>query len=156
MSEDVTFLEKQYMGFNRFGLMRRMVITLFCFVFYFTSDDTQGNTADIFFYLGIGILVMSAGALLISHLETRIEGNTLTLIGPMTHKKVVIEMSDISDVVVMPYSKFLMNRPMFNLHRKNARRFYTHGNGCVEFTANGERIKLGTQRAEELKRILDK
>lgn len=130
---------------------------LFCFLFYFASDDTQGDTADLFFYLGMGILVMSAAAMLISHLETKVDGHKLILSGPMTHKRVEMDIKGISDIRIEPYSKFLMNRPMFNLHRKNSRRFYTHGNGCVSFISpDGEHIKLGTQRPEELKRALEK
>jgi hypothetical protein len=157
MAQQPLFYEKQYLGFNRFGLVRRMVIMLFCFLFYFASDDTQGDTADLFFYLGIGILVMSGGAMLVSHLETKITKNTITLSGPMTHRKVEMELTGVSDIQVMPYSRFIMNRPMFNLHRNRARRFYTHGTMCVEFTsASGETIKLGSQRPEELKRALEK
>ena len=157
MSHNYAFLEKQYLGFNRFGLVRRMVIMLFCFIFYFASDDTQGDTADLFFYIGIVILVMSGGAMLISHLETKIDGNKLVLSGPMTHRKVEMDIKGISDIKVEPYSKFLMNRPMFNLHKKDARRFYTHGIHCVAFNSpDAENIKLGTQRPEELKRALEK
>ncbi len=156
MSHNYAFLEKQYLGFNRFGLVRRIVIMLFCFIFYFASDDTQGDTADLFFYLGMGILVISGGAMLISHLETKVDGNNLILSGPMTHKKVKIDVTSISEISIEPYSKFLMNRPMFNLHRKDARRFYTHGNRCVSFISpDGENMKIGTQRPEELKRALE-
>ncbi|GAB5540074.1 MAG: hypothetical protein Salg2KO_21770 [Salibacteraceae bacterium] len=156
MSQEPLFYEKQYLGFNRFGLVRRMVIILFCFIFYFASGDTQGDTADLFFYLGVGILVMSGGAMLISHLETRIEGKKLILKGPMTHRRVEMELSGVTNIEVKPYSKFIMNRPMFNLHRNKARRFYTHGAMCVEFTSpEGETIKLGSQRPEGLKSAIE-
>jgi hypothetical protein len=156
MSTEVKYHEKQYLGFNRFGLLRRIVIMLFCFLFYFASDDDQGDTANLFFYVGIAILVMSGIAMLISHLETNIIGSKLILSGPMTHKKVELELNGISNIHIRPYSKFIMNRPMFNLHRNNARRFYTHGNMCVEFTTSeGEVIRLGSQRPEGLKRSLE-
>lgn len=149
------FHEKQYLGFNRFGIMRRIVIVVFCFLFFFASED-EGDTANLFFYLGMFILVISAGAMMVSHLETRVKDGKLLLTGPMTHRRVEMDLSGISDISVEPYSKFMMNRPMFNLHRKNARRFYTHGNKCVQFTAaDGEVIKLGSQRPEELKRALE-
>lgn len=156
MSPEANYHEKQYLGFNRFGLLRRIIIMLFCFIFYFVSDDEQGDTANLFFYLGIGILVISGGAMLVSHLETKIIGSTLILSGPMTHKKVEIDLAGITNIHTRPYSKFIMNRPMFNLHRKNARRFYTHGTMCVEFTAkDGEVFRIGSQRAEGLKRALE-
>lgn len=153
---DKEFHEKQYLGFNRFGLVRRIVIMAFCFAFYFASGDEAMN-GELFFYLGMFILVLSGLALLIQHLETVVNDGKLRLIGPMTFKEVEINLSDIEKVEIAPYSKFLMNRPMFNLHRRGQLRFYTHGNMCVRITLkDGQLIKLGTQRPDALKKALDK
>jgi hypothetical protein len=156
VTEQLVFQETQYLGFNRFGLVRRMVIMLFCFLFYFASEDTKGETADLFFYLGLGILVMSGGAMMFAHLKTEVKGKKLILKGPITHRRVELDLNGIESVEVKPYSRFIMNRPMFNLHKKNARRFYTHGAMCIEFTsADGEVVKVGSQRPEELKRAIE-
>lgn len=156
MATHPDFHERQYLGFNRFGLVRRIVIVLFCFVFYLVSEDTTGNTADLFFYLGLIILAMSAGAMLVSHLDTTLTGTTLKLVGPMTFRQVEMDIKGITEINVKPYSNFLMSRPMFNLHRKDARRFYTHGKWCVEFTTSeGETVLLGSQRPKELKQALE-
>jgi hypothetical protein len=157
MQTTFDFNERQYLGFNRFGLLRRMTIMLFCFVFYFVSENTEDETADLFFFLGILVLIISAGAMMVSHLHTTLIGKSLILVGPMTFRKVEMDVSSTSNIEVKPYSNFIMNRPMFNLHRKDARRFYTHGKWCVEFnSADGELIKLGTQRPTELKAALEK
>lgn len=155
MSTKRLYHEKQYLGFNRFGMLRRMIVILFCFLFYFVSED-KGDSAELFFYIGIALLIMSAGAMLVSHLETRLEGTNLHLIGPMTFKEVHLDLTDIRQLKVKPYSRFMLNRPMFNLHRRGSIRFYTHGKWCVEFvTAEGETVRLGTQRPEQLRAVLE-
>jgi len=148
------FHERQFLGYNRFSLIRRMTVMLFCFLFYYVADE-KDNTRDLFFYLGVILLVISAAAMLISHLDTRIEGSTLWLRGPMTFRKVTLDLVGIKRVQIQPYSRFLLNRPVFNLHRHDSIRFYTHGRWSVEFvTRKDELIRLGTQRPEELKRVL--
>ena len=112
---------------------------------------------ETFLLLAIVILVLSIASLLIQHLETRLDGSKLTLIGPMTFKKVEMDLDGIKYVEVKPYSKFLLNRPMFNLHKKNSQRFFTYGHWCVEFeTKDGQVVTLGTQRPNGLKEILSK
>jgi hypothetical protein len=148
--------ERQYLGFNRFGIIRRTVIALFCLIFYYAAeaDDQMKN---LFFLLAIAILALSLLSMLIQHLETRLDGHTLTLIGPMTFKKVELDLQDLKYVNVRPYSKLMLNRPMFNLHRKGSIRFFTYGQWCVEFeTKDGEKVLLGTQRPNGLKEILSK
>ncbi|MEX2597220.1 MAG: hypothetical protein WEC59_09870 [Salibacteraceae bacterium] len=156
MTTKYDFHEKQYLGYNRFGIIRRTVIALFCLVFYYAAEaDDQMKSA--FFILAVAILFMSLVSILIQHLETRLEGSTLTLIGPMTFKKVQLDLTDIKNLTVKPYSRLILNRPLFNLHRKNSLRFYTHGKWCVEFeTKDGDVITLGTQRPDGLKEILSK
>ena len=108
MEASFDFHEKQYLGFNRFGILRRIVLVVFCFLFYFASED-EGDTADLFFYLGMFILVISAGAMMVSHLETQVTRGKLTLVGPMTHRRVEMDLSGIRDIEVAPYSRFMMN-----------------------------------------------
>lgn len=150
------YFERQYLGFNRFGLVRRMVIAIFCFVFYFVSDESVLNR-DLFFYIGLFVLALSAAALLLKHLETKIDGNKLILNGTMTSKQVEFDLTNLQAIEVLPYSRFLMNRPLFNLHRRGQLRFYTHGTMAVRFTlSDGQIVKLGTQRPEALKDALRK
>lgn len=156
MPNNFEYSERQYLGFNRFGLIRRMVIMLFCFVFYFVSDEAALNR-DLFFYIGLFVLVLSAGALLINHLTTQIKDGKLRLIGPMTFKEVEFDLKNLREVEIRPYSRFVMNRPMFNWHRKGQLRFYTHGSMCILFKMeDGQVVKLGTQRPDALKAALGK
>jgi hypothetical protein len=150
------YSEKQYLGYNRFGIIRRTVIALFCLAVYFMSE-VDDQMKETFLLLAIVILVLSIASLLIQHLETRLDGSKLTLIGPMTFKKVEMDLDGLKYVEVKPYSKFLLNRPMFNLHKKNSQRFFTYGHWCVEFeTKDGQVVTLGTQRPNGLKEILSK
>lgn len=156
MATKYDYSEKQYLGYNRFGIIRRTVIALFCLVFYYASEAGD-KMKETFLLLAIVILVLSVASLLIQHLETRLDGSKLTLIGPMTFKKVELDMEGIKYVEVKPYSRFLLNRPMFNLHKNNSQRFFTHGHWCVEFeTKDGQVVTLGTQRPNGLKEILSK
>lgn len=156
MAHKYDYHERQYLGFNRFGIIRRTVIALFCLIFYYASE-TDDEMKDLFFLLAIVILALSLISMLIQHLETRLDGSTLTLIGPMTFKKVTLDVEGLQSLEVKPYSRLRLNRPMFNLHRKGSIRFFTYGKWCVEFvTKDGERIRLGTQRPNGLKEILSK
>jgi len=150
------FHEKQFLGYNRFGVVRRTVVALFCLIFYFVAD-TDEQMANVFFYLAIAILVLSALSMMLLHLETIIDGKTMRLNGPMTFRKVEFDISTFKTIRIEAYSRLAMNRPMFNLHWKNSLRFYTYGKWCVVIeTKDGQIIRLGTQRPEGLKEIVSK
>lgn len=156
MAIEYDYHERQFLGFNRFGIIRRTVIALFCLIFYYAAeaDDEMKN---LFFLLAIVILALSLLSMLIQHLETRLSGSQLTLIGPMTFKKVVLDLEGLKYVEVKPYSRLMLNRPMFNLHRDGTIRFFTYGKWCVEFeTKDGQKVRLGTQRPNGLKEIFSK
>lgn len=154
MATKYDYHERQFLGFNRFGIIRRTVIALFCLAFYYASD-AQDEIKNLFFILAVVVLALSLISLLIQHLETRLEGSKLTLIGPMTFRKVELDLEGLQSVEVKPYSSLALNRPLFNLHRKGTVRFFTYGKWCVEFvTRDGETIRLGTQRPNGLKEIL--
>jgi hypothetical protein len=156
MAPKYDYHEKQYLGYNRFGIISRTVIALFCLVFYYASE-AQDQMKNLFFLLAIVILGVSLLSLLIQHLETRLDGNTLTLIGPMTFRKVNIDLDGLKSVEVEPYSRLRLNRPMFNLHRNGSVRFFTYGKWCVVIkTKEDEVIRLGTQRPNGLKEILNR
>ena len=153
MSE-LDYREKQYLGMNRFGLIRRMVITIFCFVFYFVANEHDVNR-DLFFYLGMFVLSLSALAVLMKHTEIIVKAGKVRLVGPMTFKEVEFNAADIEKCEVIPYSRFLLNRPIFNLHRKGQIKFFTHGRMALLITfKDGTIFRLGTQRPDALRTIL--
>ena len=152
---DFDFHEKQYLGYNRFGIIRRTVIVLFCLgIYYFNGEN--GPDRNVFFLLAIVVLVLSMVSLLIKHLDTKISGSELTLLGPMTHKRVELDLIGTKNIEITPFSPFLLNRPIFNLHRKETLRFFTHGKWSVEFTTSeGKVVRLGTQRPFVLKQAIE-
>ncbi len=156
MATKYDYHERQFLGFNRFGIIRRTVIALFCLIFYYAAE-ADDQMKSLFFLLAIVILALSLLSMLIQHLETRLDGSKLTLIGPMTFKKVSLDLEGLKSVEVKPYSRLMLNRPMFNLHRAGTIRFFTYGKWCIEFeTKDGEKVRLGTQRPNGLKEILSK
>lgn len=69
-------------------------------------------------------------------------------------KKVNIDLNNITGVEKAQFhSRF--NNPMYNLHFKGTVRFYTSGKDAVVLThKDGLRYMIGSQRADELLRIL--
>ena len=54
------------------------------------------------------------------------------------------------------YSKYIINRSVYNLHFKGRIRFYTRGPDAVELTDKDGLIYLiGSQKAEELTRVIN-
>lgn len=148
------FSEVQHLGHNRYGILRRSVVMLFCFVFYYVSSS-ESKTAEIFFYLGIAMLVLNMLALSVAHLRTEISGTKISLRGALSFRKAEFDLEGLRSAESKPFSRFLLNRPIFNLHRRGAHHFFTHGHWCVKFeTRHGEVVKLGTQRPAELLKVL--
>ena len=54
------------------------------------------------------------------------------------------------------YSKYILNRSVYNLHLKGTIRFYTRGVDAVELTDKDGLIYLiGSQKSEELARVIN-
>ena len=156
MSEETLFEEKQYLGYNPLSLYRRLLLSLFCFALYWWKSHNNKN-GDLFFWLGIGIIVVSLLMRYILHMRTVVNPTTLQLSGLWTTRKVLISLRDIVKVERREYSHLRFNNPVFNLHLKGTIRFYTGGKESVELT-NREGIvyRIGTQRPAELEQVLKK
>jgi hypothetical protein len=172
MSEQQLFIEKQYMGYNKYSFLRRGVLALFCFVAYYWSEnpkpvDVSGvrigsypvqdipNSGELFFLLGMVILIISIGLFFVLHIKTVVSGNSITLDGIWTSRKVKIDLESIIQAQIIPYSTYYFNVPEYNLHRKGKIKFYTFGNEAVELTdKDGLKYIIGTQKAGELLRLV--
>jgi archaellum component FlaG (FlaF/FlaG flagellin family) len=162
MSEnnEYVFEEKQYLGYNKFSLIRRLFLALFCFLVYFYSDripqlNKVVNSADLLFFMGIAVLIISAILVFILHLHTKVMNGSIVLDGLWTSRKVKIDLNSIVDVKKVKYSRYLFNRPVYNLHRRGRIKFFTTGNDAVELTdKDGLIYIIGSQRANELVFIL--
>lgn len=148
MIDKILFEERQYLGYNKYSILRRMVLAIFCFVAYFYTEDREKN-ADLLFLLGIVLLIVSIITLFILHLKTTVYENRIELDGLWSTKKVKIDLSNIVSIEKTPYSSYILNNPVYNLHIKGTVRFYSSGNDAIQLTdKDGLIYKIGTQKQE--------
>ncbi len=151
---EVLLEEKQFLGFNHYSLLRSLVLSLFCFVAYYYTEEREKN-ADLLFLAGIVFLVISVLSIFILHLHTRIYKGSLELDGLWTTKRVKIDFSSIVKVEKTPYSNYIINSPVYNLHRNGTIFFYSSGKAAIKLTdKDGLQYVIGTQKQEEFFRIV--
>ena len=153
MAED-QFTEKQYLGMNKISLTRRMSLAIFCFVaYYWRSNHDKGG--DLFFFIGIIIMVISVLLIFVLHFKTQVVNGSIILDGLWTSRKIKIDSTSIVSAKKVKYSKYFLNRSVYNLHIKGTIRFYTRGTDAIELTDKDGLIYLiGTQKASELVRVI--
>lgn len=170
---NILFEEKQYLGHNRFSVFWRMLIALFCFLGYYWSEnpkpvDVSGihigaypvdgieNSGQIFFLMGMIILFLSAVLIYVLHIKTIVTDTSVIVDGLWTSKRVKLDLASIAEVKRVKYSKYFLNRPVYNLHTKGKIKFYTSGNDAVELTdRDGLKYLIGSQHSVELTNILN-
>lgn len=166
--EQQLFEEKQYLGSNRYSLLARTLLALFCFVAYYWSEnpkpvDVSGitigsypakdipNSGAVFFLMGIVILAASAVLIFVLHIKTVVKPGEIILNGLWTARIVKIPSANIAGLKIRHYSQYTLNRAAYNLHRNGVIRFYTWGPHAVEITdKEGLKYLVGTQRPREL------
>ena len=152
---DILFVEKQYLGLNRMSLISRMSLSIFCFIAYYWRSNHQ-KEGDLYFFIGIGIIIISIILLFILHFVTKVENRSIILEGLWTARKVKIDITSILTSEKITYSKFIFNRAVYNLHRKGRINFYTYGRNAVQLTdKDGLIYIIGSQRADELNKIIN-
>ena len=153
--EKYNFIEKQYLGLNKISLSRRMVLAIFCFVIYYLREN-QEKSGELLFFLGIFILIISFILVFVLHFETKIKNGSIILDGLWTARKIKIDLKSIRKCEKVLYSKFFLNRSVYNLHFKGTIRFYTRGSDAVKLTdKDGQVYLVGSQKSEELVRIIN-
>jgi hypothetical protein len=144
------FEEIQYLGFNTYGTLRRLVLSLLCFGLYWWKNSNEKN-GDLFFLLGVIILVISAIMLFIKHIIITVEADQLILRSYWSGKIVAINLDDITNAQESNYSKYHFNNPVFNLHLKDTIRFYTGGNQAITLTTKNNSVyRINTAKPKEL------
>jgi len=146
----VSFLEKQYLGRDYGRISIRMVLALFCFGAYYLSGS-QGQNAELFLVVGFGILIGSVIMMFVLHYKTTVYNKSIIINGIWTTKMVKIDLNSIVKVEAVPYSSFMINNPVYNLHQKGTVHFYAGGKDAVRLTdRDGLRYIIGTHRQTEL------
>jgi hypothetical protein len=152
--EKALFEEKQYLGYNKYSNIRRMVLGIFCFLAFYWSDENQ-RSADLLFLMGISIMVFSGLLTFILHLHTKVVDGSLILDGLWTAKRVKIDLNSIESARAVPSRTFMISSPVYNLHWKGNIRFYTRGREGVELIdKDGLRYVIGSQMSGQLVQII--
>jgi hypothetical protein len=150
MNHRYAFLEKQYIGRDYMRICIRLVLAAFCFAAYVYERD-RDNTQDVFLVVGFGIIGISILLLFLIHYKTIIENKSIILDGLWTAKKVKIDLNSIVSVRKDRYNNFIINNPVYNLHRKGSIRFYASGKDAIVLTdRDGLEYYIGTQRPNEM------
>ena len=148
------FIEKQYLGLNKMSLSRRIALAIFCLVAYYWREN-HDKAGELYFFIGITIMVISMILIFILHFETKIKNGSIILDGLWTSRKIKIDTLSIVTVKRVKYSKYILNMAVYNLHLKGTIRFYTRGLDAVELTDKDGLIYLiGSQKVEELTRVI--
>jgi len=150
MVTDASFSEKQYLGrdYNRISI--RAVMILFCIAAYYITEGRERN-GDLFLLVGAGIFIVSIIMLFMVHFRTTVKNKSIILNGLWTTKLVKIDLNSIVQVKRHPYSSFIINNPVYNLHQKGKIRFYASGKEAIYLTdRDGLVYIIGTQHPEEL------
>ena len=149
------FIERQYLGLNKMALTRRLSLSVFCFIAYYWMQN-NGKSGELYFTIGIAIILFSILLFFILHFETKVHNGSIILDGLWTSRKIKIDTGSLVSVKKVDYSKYLINRAVYNLHFKGTIRFYTRGNDAVELIDRDGLIYLiGSQKAEELSRVIN-
>ena len=150
MGNNYAFLEKQYIGRDYIRICIRLVMAAFCFAAYVYERD-RDNTQDLFLIVGFGIIGISIALLFLIQYQITVQDKCVIIEGLWTAKKVTIDLNSIVNVRKDVYSNFILNNPVYNLHRKGSVRFYSSGKDAVVLTdRDGMEYFIGTQRPNEL------
>jgi hypothetical protein len=159
MDKKIPFQEIQYLGSNKSSFLTRMIVALFCFCFYYWSDNSKLaiGSGNLFFIIGVVIVCISILLIFVKHFKTKVINGSVILEGLWTARKVKIELSSIKSATKERYSRFLFNKSVYNLHSKGAIRFYTRGSECAKLIdKDGLVYFIGSQRANELVHVINK
>lgn len=150
MNPPYNFVERQYLGRDMTWISVRMILALFCFIVYYLNVDHMPSR-QLFFIVGSCIIVVSIVMMYLVHYKTAVTDQNLILSGLWTTSLVKIDLASITKVEKKPYSNFVINNPVYNLHKNGKIRFYAGGKEAVWLTdRDGLIYIIGTHKQEEL------
>ncbi|WP_442795393.1 hypothetical protein [Pelobium manganitolerans] len=150
MTVHYPFHEKQYLGRDYNFISIRLVMAVFCLAAYYVTENRDRN-GDLLLLVGCGILLLSVVMLFMLHYRTVVNNKSVILDGLWTTRLVKIDLNSITKVEKVPYSKYFLNNPVYNLHRNGTIKFYAGGKDAVKLTdRDGLVYIIGTQKQSEL------
>ncbi|HMT28391.1 MAG TPA: hypothetical protein PKD91_03835 [Bacteroidia bacterium] len=154
MDHETLYEERQFIGANKSSMSLRIFLALFCFVAYYYTDVPEVN-GDLLFLLGVTILVISVLLLFVTHIHTRIYKGYILLDGAFNARKVKIQLDSIVKAEKINYSTYIINNPVYNLHREGVIKFYTGGKEAVRLTdREGLKYIIGSHKPDEFLRVI--
>jgi len=164
------FKEKQFLGYNQFYILIRLVLALFCFIAYYWSENPKPvytiignfrigsypaknipNSGELFFLMGIAIIIFSITLMFIPHFKIKGNKEQITLIKFLSKKKIEIPLQEITFVRCKKVKGNLFLGTLFNNEKQGIKNFFTNGDDAVEFTlSSGKRFLIGTNKPMEL------
>lgn len=150
MTDQYPFHEKQYLGRDYNFISIRMVMAVFCLVAYWVTENRDRN-GDLLLLVGCVILLLSVIMLFLLHYRTIVNNKSVILDGLWTTRLVKIDLNSIVKIEKVPYSKYFLNNPVYNLHRNGTIKFYAGGKDAIKLTdRDGLIYIIGTQKQTEL------
>lgn len=150
MSQENIFKERQYLGRDKSWISIRLTLALFCFIAYYLNMDHLASR-QLFFIVGACIMLVSIVMMYLLHYQTLVSPQNITISGLWTTSLVKIDLSAIVKIEVKPYSRFVFNNPVYNLHKNGKIRFYAGGKDAVWLTdRDGLIYIIGSQKPEAL------
>jgi heme/copper-type cytochrome/quinol oxidase subunit 4 len=154
MSAKPIFIEKQYLGREFIPITIRLVLSMVCFAAYFMTD--AGDRNNLLVVVGFAIIIISILMGFLLHFSTRVMNKSVLLDGLWTTRLIKIDLNSIVKAEKGPYSKYLFNNPVYNLHSKGAIRFYTAGNDAIHLTdRDGLVYVIGSRHVNEFLRAIE-
>ena len=133
MSQLNIFKERQYLGRDKSWISIRLTLALFCFIAYYLNMDHLASR-QLFFIVGACIILVSIVMMYLLHYQTLVSYQNITISGLWTTSLVKIDLSSIEKVEVKPYSRFVFNNPVYNLHKNGKLRLFAGGIDAVWLT----------------------
>jgi hypothetical protein len=154
MSAKPIFTEKQYLGREFIPITIRLVLSMVCFAAYFMTD--AGDRNNLLVVVGFAIIIISILMGFLLHFSTRVMSKSVLLDGLWTTRLIKIDLNSIVKAEKGPYSKYLFNNPVYNLHSKGAIRFYTAGHDAIHLTdRDGLVYIIGSRHVNEFLRAIE-
>lgn len=150
MNQNPLFIERQYLGRDMTWISVRLILALFCFIVYYLNMDHLASR-QLFFIVGSCIIFVSIVMMYLVHYKTVVSTNNVRMSGLWTTSLVKIDLASIIKIEKLPYSKYIFNNPVYNLHKNGKIRFYAGGKDAVWLTdRDGLIYIIGTHKQEEL------
>ncbi|MGB0883749.1 MAG: hypothetical protein ACPG4W_03465 [Flavobacteriales bacterium] len=151
------YVERQYLGKNRYSLSRRLILTVFCFISGYWLVHEGTVSGKNLYYLGGFIALWSFVLLKVLHFKTVVNDGFVELDGLWSTRKVKIDLNSIESIEQAQYNPIYLKHPVYNLHRKNRVHFYTYGTDIIVLKdRSGTEYLIGSQTSEALEQELIK